>query len=100
MSRYTALVDNKTKELAWGFDPPLEEYFVSLEHRVGDGDEDENTIWWVGSRMTLKEHPRIKPINRGGHMAYSNGKILEILEEYKDVVPKEHLNAIVADLPF
>ncbi len=88
MSRYSATLENGNT-LAWGYDRPLSEYFI---HEEGQDDE---TIFEIGSYYTTKAHPEFPD-----KLKYSNGEMLEIFQRYTAVIPKEHINALVGDLPF
>lgn len=82
MSRYTheCCIDGKHLEVAYGFDNPLQEYFIQVFDK--DDEEGFTPIVWEGSRMTHK----------------SNGEMLELFEKY--LVPENHCLALTLDLTF
>jgi len=84
MSRYSfkTTVDDKTLEVAYGYDRPLQEYFIQVfNYEISDEDCDA-CILWEGSRMTGK----------------SNSAMIYLYEKYK--VPEEHIRQVALDLPF
>lgn len=88
MSRYTAAIVHGY-ELAWGFDEPNSEYFIQLF------DPEEECVFSIANYWTTQYHPEFPRKAR-----WSNGELLEIFQRYADVVPAEHIQALVSDLPF
>lgn len=89
MSRHlawkTETVDGVEKKysIAYGFDRPLQEYFIQVfENGSATEENEDGLIVWEGSRMTHK----------------SNGEMLELFEKWG--VPEEHRQAVAMDLPF
>ena len=94
MSRYSFI--NKIKEpgkkyeVAYGFDRPLQEYFLQVfdlnvpeaGNNNDDDDDDVRCIIWEGNRMTGK----------------SNSQMLELFEDWS--VPEKHIQLVALDLPF
>jgi hypothetical protein len=75
--------------LTWGYDRPLQSYFIQLE------DIDDELIFDIGNIVSLKAHP-----NKPDKLNYSNAELLEVLQDYTDIVPKAHIDAITLDLEF
>lgn len=92
MSRYTEVVHDV--RYAWGFDEPLSEYFFHAEKVVLEEyeDEDDAVIFSIGNHFVTKPHPSYP-----NKMTYTNGELLALME---DIVPKNHLRAILLDVPF
>ena len=88
MSRFTFLnnwkENGKILEVAYGFDRPLQEYFIQVFDTTAPDTDDDDThcILWEGNRMTDK----------------SNSEMLELFKEYG--VPENHLQQVALDLPF
>ena len=88
MSRFTFLnnwkENGKILEVAYGFDRPLQEYFIQVfDTTAPDTDDDDiHCVLWEGNRMTDK----------------SNSEMLELFKEYG--VPENHLQQVALDLPF
>ena len=82
MSRYSfkTVKNDKIYSVAYGYDRPLQEYFIQVFDNTMP--EDEECIIWEGSHMTNK----------------SNSEILEIFEQWD--VPGDHLQQVALDLPF
>lgn len=83
MSRYSAIND-KGEKFDYGYDHPLQEYF--LQGTIKDEDTGE-----------------MEPIEIVGSLSDtygSAGNLLEALKERNIQVPKEHLAAMIGDLPF
>lgn len=77
MSRYTA------GEYAYGYDRPLQEYFI--QKIVPNGDDFPELIELVGSMSNT----------------YGNASnMMAAIEEYKIPIIQEHLDKIMMDLPF
>ena len=81
MSRYTVktVKDGKEYEVAYGFDRPLQEYFLQVFDNSRE--EDDECIIWEGSRMTGK----------------SNSEMCDLMLIWG--VPKEHVSIVALDLP-
>jgi hypothetical protein len=94
MSRYTKQIDDAL--YVWGYDRPLQEYFLQA-HNLKEPlrDDDDGVLFSISSYNTLKPHP-----STPRKMRYSNGEILELMEDLGDVVPEEHRYAIAMDIPF
>lgn len=88
MSRYTKTIEGG-KELSWGYDRPLQEYFVQLFCT-----ETEEPIFDCGNVSTTVPHPANEKLR------YSNSELLEIMQEFSGHIPEEHLQAVAMDLPF
>jgi hypothetical protein len=94
MSRYrfvnTTKEPGKRYEVAYGFDRPMQEYFLQVfdlnvpeaGNNNDDDDDDVHCIVWEGNRMTGK----------------SNSEMLELFELWG--VPETHLQQVALDLPF
>ena len=82
MSRHTHTVtkEGKTFQVAYGYDRPLQEYFLQVEDLSKD--EDDQLILWLGSRMTKT----------------SNSKMLEAYHEWQ--VPEHICSLLAMDLQF
>lgn len=95
MSRYSKIIekDGKKTEVVWGYDPPLQEYFLQ-EFNPNAADDEEDCIFSISSISTLEFHPRFP-----GKFRYKNSEILELMSEY-DVIPDEHKQAVAMDLPY
>lgn len=81
MSRYSKRIDET--ELCWGFDTPLNEYFLQLY------DKDDEIIFCIGTVAPLSEHP-LYP----GKNAWSKEDILNLYKSYIDYIPQEHIQAV------
>lgn len=83
MSRYgfRTTKDGKDYVVAYGYDRPLQEYFLQVEDPSIE-DEDNQLIVWEGSRMTGK----------------SNSEICELFQHWN--VPEKHIKMVALDLPF
>lgn len=88
MSRHTARFDGK--ELNWGFDPPIGEYFIQL----WDSKDVEDPIFAVGNRMVLTPHP-----DHPKKMDWSQEEITALYESFAPHIPTAHIEAIKAGLP-
>ena len=82
MSRYTAMLPNG-REIAWGFDPPLSEYFLTEYpteseyakwEENGDGDDAPEVVFSIMSHTTTDPHP-----DKPEKMHYSNDELLELM---------------------
>lgn len=90
MSRYIHKIDviNKTTgksqsfEVAYGFDPPLGEYFVQVFDLNLPSEEEENIVLWLGTYTSHTSRDEM----------YGTMKVLGCAEE--------HLMAVMMDLPF
>lgn len=95
MSRYSrTLEDNRI--LVWGYDGPLDEYFVQLTklpHEMkNDNDE---YMFSISNVYTLIPHPETPEKTK-----YTNQEILLLLKPYRNIIPEQHWIAIEGDLPF
>ena len=88
MSRYSAQLGDKT--LAWGYDSPLQEYFIQLY-----SDHDDRCIFELGTVATTQPHP-----DYPGKKAWSRGEILGIYEQYAEYIPQKHRDAVALDMVF
>lgn len=94
MSRYTEKYEDK--EISWGYDEPMQEYFIMALTEDEDGEE--VVEYWVGSHVTIEPHP-----DWPDKATYSNGDFLELIEnntELKETIPAAHKDAIAMDLKF
>lgn len=92
MSRYTHEVQvtnlktgkPKRYTVAYGFDPPLSEYFIQVmpQYPVEGDDDEEQCFLWEGNRTTGK----------------TNSEMLQLFMIFE--VPDEHIQALAMDLPF
>jgi len=91
MSRYSKNIikEDKQYNIAWGYDYPLNSYFIQ------EFDEKDDIVFDVDSYRSIKCHPLFPD-----KYQFSNGEILEVYKIYTDVIPEEHLEALVLDLPF
>ena len=87
MSRYSKKINNDT--LAWGYDNPLQEYFIQLY------DQSDECVFELGTTATLVPHPQFP-----SKIMWSNKEILEIFEQYHTVIPAEHIAAVKENKPF
>lgn len=96
MSRYTDHFNGV--DIAWGYDEPLQEYFIQAI-KVPDNDEDEEeTLFWIGSHMTIVPHPLFPD-----KTTYSNGDILTLIDQdpvLREIIPVGHKDQIAMDLKF
>lgn len=92
MSRYTHIKSNI--EYAWGYDEPMQEYFIQAEDLLAK-DEDNSTLWWIGSHTTVVPHPSYPT-----KMSWTNSEIIALVKTQQVPIPEEHVEAIAADLPF
>jgi hypothetical protein len=88
MSRYSFKIvksSGKHYQVAYGFDRPMQEYFLQvfdLDKPDEDDKDDVQCIIWEGNRMTGK----------------SNSEMLELFELWG--VPQKHIEQVALDLPF
>lgn len=79
MSQYVVKVPAKGRVYRYGFDRPLQEYFLSVTTRRG------NSFSLVGSMSET----------------YGSGvNLAEAVKQFKLDVPKEHVAAMQMDMPF
>ena len=76
MSRY--MMQTEDGHLAYGYDNPLREHFVQM---LGEDDE---IIFWLGTKMTIKSV-------EGRGRIYTGQEMADILAKYN--VPEEHIEA-------
>lgn len=109
MSRYTKINETTGRLIAWGFDRPLGEYFVTeywteeeaakqtekFEEGAVDpeGFEDPEVRFSVMSRTTTCPHP-----DTPTQFNYSNSEIAEIMRQVG--CSEEHIEAVELDLPY
>jgi len=95
MSRYFERLSDG-KELVWGYDEPLKEYFIQLYKSPSDlvDEYEEGLIFSIANWNTVQPHPEYPE-----KFKYTNREILEVLMDFK-VAPTEHTIAIAIGLPF
>jgi hypothetical protein len=95
MSRYSTIKNDKI--YTWGYDRPLKEYFFSCRNtEIEESDLSEDLFEFsISSNYSIMPHP-----NHPDKLSYSNGEILEIMQQYDGVVPLQHMDAVALDLPF
>ena len=91
MSRYHKVVG--ASEYAWGYDPPLQEYFLQKF-------KDNEIVFSIGSNNTIACHP-----DYPNKLHWSNSEIVDVIEAiHKEegwrIIPRQHVAAIVLDIPF
>lgn len=102
MSRYTKTLSNG-RTIAWGYDTPLQEYFLTefwtakeakqLED-MEEGIFDPEVVFSIMSYTTTCPHP-----DTPDKLHYSNGEILKLMERYPEI-PTAHKKAVMLDMPF
>lgn len=98
MSQYIEKIPEAQVEVHWGYDEPLQEYFLSLFDLSVMDDREEDCIYSIMSHSTTMCHPGYP-----GKFDWSNSEILELIEKNKylrNIIPKEHKEAIALDVPF
>jgi hypothetical protein len=96
MSRFTCRLNNGNI-IAFGFDRPLQEYFFS------EYDNQEELLFSIMTYNTTDPHP-----NHPDKLTYSNGELLEVMQEYLAEIVGEFgmdqlahaIGAITFDLPY
>jgi len=90
MSRYTKKIQSG-ETIVWGFDRPLSEYYLQLY------DKEDKLNFSISNYYTIEPHPKFPQ-----KIKWSTGELLELIEKenYKEHIPKEHLQYMIADLPF
>ena len=88
MSRYNANLENDIK-LVWGYDNPLQEYFIEMLDAEGEH------IFALGTTMILKAHPA-----NPSKQTYNKAELFEVYKKYAEHIPAEHISAMALDLPF
>ena len=106
MSRYRKIT-KEGRELVWGFDYPLGEYFFSCTKTAEEkekekeklsieaAEEIDEYLFHIGSYTTFTPHPDYPDL-----YCYSKSELVPIMEQFKEYIPKEHIDAIVLDVPF
>ena len=99
MSRYTQNTQKNRISYAWGFDHALGYFFSKFDEKIDD-EEDDNVVFSISSHFTL-----IHRDNSKRSSSYSNGEILQAMEEEETLdpelkIPEEHKEAIAMDIPF
>lgn len=87
--------------VAYGFDRPMQEYFLTVEKAEPDQSQnqdviptrDEDVIFAVSSHFSLNPHP-----DAPGKLSYSNSELFDLFEEFG--VNEEHKAALALDVPF
>lgn len=92
MSRHTTRFDNK--ELAWGYDNPINEYFIQLWDSKREPFTDD-PIFSIGTVAPLTPHPKYPDKTK-----WSKDEVLAIYKEYSDHIPESHIRAMENDKPF
>lgn len=122
MSRYTALHKATGRQIAWGYDNPLGEYFFTefwnskesvlieqaldldpsataklIGHLPGFDSKlglNEEVVFSIMNHTTTWPHPKHPET-----IEYTNSDILELMKNYPEI-PQEHKDAIAFDIPF
>ena len=95
MSRYAGILAN-SRLAVWGYDTPLDEYFVHLYKLPSEMmDEDDELLFAIANKNIFITHPE-RPDKR----LYTNEEIIGLLESFGDVVPVQHIEAIIEGKPF
>ena len=95
MSRYAGILAN-SRLAVWGYDTPLHEYFVHVYKLPSEMmDEDDELLYAIANKNTFITIPE-QPDKR----LYTNEEIVDILKSFGDVVPVEHIEAIIEGKPF
>ena len=99
MSRYYKIVG--VFEYAWGYDDPLQEYFVQKFNLDPDlTDDEDDVVYSIGSHCTTKPHYDFPDKEH-----WSNDDIIELMERInkeasEPIIPINHIQAVAMDLPF
>jgi len=90
MSRYSAVLENGN-EVAWGHDIPLNEFFIQ-EFPANDEDE---PLFCIGNNFSLNPHPRYPK-----KTVFTNEELVDVFNDYKDVIPPAHILSVACNKPF
>lgn len=80
--------------IAYGYDNPLQEYFVQKFDKTKSDERDENIVYSLSTNMNEVNHPDYPKRNRT-----SRGQMLEILEQEGFDKKDDIMWALAMDLP-
>lgn len=113
MSRYTAINKATGRLIAWGFDRPLSEYFLTefwtseesnkIEKMHSEAEEanmDTDGLPNPEVRFSIMSHTTTSPHpDTPEQLDYANSEIWEMMDKYPEI-PDDHKTALQLDMPY
>jgi hypothetical protein len=94
--RYEKTTD--TTRYVWGYDKPGREYFLQA-YTLDEAGHNDTPLFSVGSRFTEIPHPDFPHLR-----CYSNADLLTLIKhlglKQRGIIPFDHIQCILLDLPF